>query len=411
MDVLCGLFDTLKDVGEFLGRSEEKCQELSKLMNTVVTLRQCVKLFVDRLEPPERERAYESNPVFCHLLCQMQKCQAVIDKNWARGEAAAVGGNGSAAGRIAEEGRGLASSAMAKLKSGLARGSRTFHEGLEVLGGKAGSCSGLLFLPEDELVIIRQASQELERLVPLLSLAIQVYSQYPQRGQKRALTDEDSCDLSNVPALRLCLVSDHEKARTGGPLPILTPQKMRLRSSASNSSLENGVVEEGAIFTRVVFGRQELKDVPDAITLTPKNSEKPVPLARFVSRDMFVLDIPLKQVKTPCADFLLADTLPRVCEVDDEATQQLCNDPGIHTSAATSIASITGLSHGGVHLRQAGEARWRWKAKGSKQQVSFGDTVAILLESPPGSSLPGAPRDLEGKDTTCLLGIELKAPL
>merc|ERR1719401_1881649 len=72
------------------------------------------------------------------------------------------------------------------------------------------------------------------------------------------------------------------------------------------------------------------------------------------------------------------------------------------------LASVTGVSQNGLHWRRCGDHRWRWTAKDVKTELREGDCIAVLLESPPGSSQCGPQKDLEEKDVTCLLGLELR---
>lgn len=410
MEVLCSLFDTVAGVGELLGRSEEKCQELTKLVSTVGTLSQSVRSFVEDLPPDEKEQAFRSNQVFAQLVSQMQECSSIISKHRTP-TSQAIGDN-----EPGERRKSIGDATRSALRAGWQRGSRTLHEGMEVLSGKLGSLgSGLFQLPEDELAIIRQASQELERLVPLLTLAVQVFN---QRGQKRPISQNSMqpCQMprlrSNVevPELHLQLVSEHPSARNSTQLPVLTTRALRLRTGSS-SSLDGDV----DVF-RLAFGRQELKDkVPRSITLTAKSSEAPQPLARFVSRDMFNLEVPVPQPEqVQDQDDDMGATLQLGAGDagnDDFATLVMGDGGGDQSVSLKPLAVVVGLTQSGLHLRAFGEKRWRWMAKEKKADVQEGDCIAVLLESPPGSSNPGPPRDLEEQETTCLLGIELHASM
>lgn len=321
------------------------------------------------------------------------------------------------------------------------KGTRTFNEGLEVLSGRLGSLGNLVHLPEDELATIREASRELERLVPLLALAIQVHN---QRGQKRAYshdclpsraqvpklldapssetlrTSQASFSLSakEVPELHMQLVSDHPSARSGTPLPVLNTREMRLREGSS-SSIESSPKHHISMddrdelrVCRLSFGRLEVKDkAPVSITVTSKGNMAPQPILRFVSRELFVLEVPAAPLAMPPCDSMGGATLQMGCEGDDLSFATLAfGSDDIAPSAPEPLAFAIGVSQNGLHLRKAGQQRWCWIAKDVKADLREGDCIAVLLESPPGSSQCGPPKDLEEKDVTCLLGLELKRP-
>jgi len=318
-----------------------------------------------------------------------------------------------------------------------------------VLSGKLGSLGvSLLHLPEDELNIIREASRELERLVPLLTLFIQAYN---QRGQKRAysqdclisapkvpklldmpssealVTSQASSCLSakDVPELHMQLVSDHPSARSGIPLPLLSTREMRLREGSSSSvdgspKHQISTVEVGRDDLRVCrlsFGRLEVKDkAPASITVTSKGTAAPQPILRFVSRELFVLEVPEVPPVLPPCDSMGGATLQMGCEGDEISCATLAFGSDDITAPLPAsipeepIAFVSGVSQNGLHLRKVGQQRWCWIGKDVKADLREGDCIAVLLESPPGSSQCGPPKDLEEKDVTCLLGLELQRP-
>jgi len=451
MDALFSLFDVVAGVGELLGRSEEKDQELDTLASSVESISQSVRMFAVGLPIDERDEAFCCNKVFAQLVGHLTLCKDIIERHKNRV------GQQQLPPPALDNGQAQSSTTFRFIRQSLvSQSSRTVREGLEVLSGKLGALGGFA-LPEDELEIMRKAGQELHRLVPVLMLAISVYR---PRAQKRSLECDNllpatahqdlwrrsiSSSASEVeravalpgnhavaevePSLQLQLVSDHPAARTGPPLPALNMAELRPIVAASSSSLESavqGAAPDAAQATsrQLVFGRQELKDrVPKSITLTSKGIA-PQPLSRFVSRDLFALDVPLAStlVEEP-EDSLNMSTLVFGDDGSSAGDDLLgatlawgCGDTGSALSGKAvkpppPLAEAMGLSTAGLHVRTAGETRWQWMPKERKVEVRQGDRIAILLESPPGSSNPGPPKDLELHEATCLLGIELQPPV
>ncbi|CAJ1342999.1 unnamed protein product [Effrenium voratum] len=75
------------------------------------------------------------------------------------------------------------------------------------------------------------------------------------------------------------------------------------------------------------------------------------------------------------------------------------------------MAMANGLTPQGMHIRRAGETRWRYLARNEKAEISEGDRISILLESPPGSVKPAPQHDLEAEQATCILGCDLRRPV
>jgi len=236
MDALFSLFDVVAGVGELLGRSEEKDQELDTLASSVESISQSVRMFAVGLPIDERDEAFCCNKVFAQLVGHLTLCKDIIERHKNR-----VGQQQSPPPAL-DNGQAQSSTTFRFIRQSLvSQSSRTVREGLEVLSGKLGALGGFA-LPEDELEIMRKAGQELQRLVPVLMLAISVYR---PRAQKRSLECDNllpatphqdlwrrsiSSSASEVeravalpgnhavaevePSLQLQLVSDHPAART-----------------------------------------------------------------------------------------------------------------------------------------------------------------------------------------------------
>uniref|UniRef100_A0A7R9ZVW3 Uncharacterized protein n=1 Tax=Pyrodinium bahamense TaxID=73915 RepID=A0A7R9ZVW3_9DINO len=432
MEALCGLFDAVACVGELLGRGGEKEEELETLVGTVESVSQSVRTFAADLDASERDAVFNSNQVFPQLAKHLRQCDEVISKYRRT----------SSISQQQLEDHGDSKPMLSSLKRGLLKSTRTFNEGLEVLSGKLGSFgAGLLRLPEDELAIIRQSSLELARLVPQLNLAISVFT---LRGQKRlaspawtnqlplkvsrleapapggdaaaGLSASDEAAKEAAPLLRLQLVSDHAASRTC-TLPALTTQELRPISSASSSSVDSAIGTAAEGTARLVFGRQELKDkIPKSFTLSASNGQAPQPVSRYISRDMFVLDIQRDPPKPEQQDTMDFPTLQFGAPEDFGPTLALGSDTTtgpttqIDSAVGPSLATVSGLSANGLHLRKAGQTVWRWASKEQREELRHGDRIALLLESPPGSCVPGPPRDLGAEEAQCLMGLELQRP-
>jgi len=438
MELMCSLFDAFAGVGEVLGREEEKCAELERLVNTVGTLSQSVRLFVQDLDKQDKEEAFSSNQVFAQLVTQMQECNRIIAKH----TPAPMLTQGEEQQKLTNGGRrSMGVAARDMLKASWQKGTRTFTEGIEVFSGKLGSIGNLLQLPEDELLVIRERSRELERLVPLLTLAIQVHS---QRGQKRTISQEclpnvplaqvrrlldcpssdsflasalssisSALSANDVPELHLQLFSQHPSVGSGTGMSVLSTREMRLRSGSSSSidSPKHKSID-GPALCQLSFGRLEVKNkAPPTITVTSSGSGVAQPLLRFVSRELFVLGVAPEKPPPPESCDLDGATLAFGGGDEDLDFATLGMGGGDGPPAipmSEPLASVTGVSQNGLHWRRCGDHRWRFLAKDVKTELREGDCIAVLLESPPGSSQCGPPKDLEEKDVTCLLGLELR---
>lgn len=418
METLFGLFDAVACIGEVLSRSEDKDQELQKLSCTVESVSQSVRTFSDTLPLQDRDKVFNSNQVFPQLAKVLQRCKQVILDCYQKNiqNIAIQDQNGQSDNTGASFLKGM-------LKSGLRQGTRTLQEVLEVTGSKMGSLgTSLLRLPEDELAVLRQANTDIMSLLPQLQLAMSASLAAYGHGTKRKAGDwldapqEPAIAIANsgeeAPLLVLQLVTDVPGVQPSG-LAALSTKDMRPMSAASTTSLESnegrgdggnsGCVSDSSTgagseeLVKLVFGRQELRDkVPEALSLPPRKGAAPQPLSRFVSRDFMMLEVP--QLPAPAQDSL------------DMATLALGCDTEVGAEMLSHLACACGLTVQGLHLRTAGETRWKWLRRDEKAEIRGGDRIAVLLESPPGSSITAPQRDLEAHEVKCLLGIELRRP-
>lgn len=429
METLFGLFDTVACIGEVLSRSEDKDQELQKLSSTVESVSQSVRTFSAALPLQDRDRVFNSNQVFPQLAKVLQRCKQIVLESYQKNiqNIAIQDQNGQSENTNSSFLKGM-------LKNGMRQGSRTIQEILEVASSKMGNLGpSMLRLPEDELALLRQANADIMTLLPQLQLAMSASlaangqpghgtkrkaEEWLEAPQKPAIASDAGFPLSSTnsaeeaPLLLLQLVTDVP----GVPpttMPALSTKEMRPMSAASTTSLDsnegrgdggtadggNGCVIDsaGSEHVKVVFGRHELRDkVPESLSLPAKKGAAAQPLSRFVSRDFMMLEVP--QPPAPVQDSLDMATLALGCDTEVGA------DMLIH------LARACGLTAQGMHLRTVGETKWKWLGRDEKAEIRGGDRIAVLLESPPGSSITAPQRDLEAHEATCLLGIELRRP-
>jgi len=318
------------------------------------------------------------------------------------------------------------------------------------MSGKLGALG--VALPEDELEVMRKANQDLIRWVPLVQLAIaawesrtqrkrQLEEPFPARPSQEPRTtpaarwalargesvaslattgDVPTLAETDVPAIRMQLVSDHPVARAGSEQPLSTFEIRELRalSSASCVSVDSGS-EPDPMKRTLVFGRQEVWNKLPRAMMPPKGSEPSKPMTHFVSRNLFVLAVSV--MPPPPAE--AKDTLDMAtCPMGeaDESSAMAYEGATLPWGSPTKakvprlekavLANAIGKTSAGMHVRVAGETTWRWVAKESSWPIHEGDRIAILMESPPGSSNPCASHDLEAKDAVCILGAELLPP-
>mmetsp|Transcript_95507 Transcript_95507/g.169594 ORF Transcript_95507/g.169594 Transcript_95507/m.169594 type:complete len:440 (+) Transcript_95507:56-1375(+) len=439
MDALLGIFEAVACVSDVVSRIEDKDHELAALAGTVKSISQSVQTFAESLDVQEREQAFNSNQVFPDLMKALADCKLVIAKYSAK------------AAEMVDSIKDVNGSSVAgALKNGWKNTTRTFQEGLEVLGGKFGHISGLLQLPEDELEILRKAHSELQRLLGPLQIAMQTRMMQQVQGLKRAAASElaapDACRprlalsdengrgglraepledkppaatkvaAEEAPRLLLHLVSD-EASLSSSRLSVLSTKELRPASATvwqtatSTTSLDsNGTKAEaqdaeddGSL--EVVFGRQEIRGedkVPLSLSMPQKPGGPLEPLWRFVSRDFLLFNIP--QPVAPTQDSMDMATLAfGVSESPDLLTESSSSDGR--------LATISGLSAQGIYFRKALQSRWRWLSKNETHAMHEGDRVAVVVRSTQQDiDTPLPQQDHEGEEVTCLLGIEIRRP-
>jgi len=306
MEALSGLFDAAVCLGEVLSRTEDKDTELSSLSTTVRSISASIGTWVLSLPEGERRDLYDSNPVWSKLIEQMKRCEVVLEKRCAIQD-------GSAS---TEETRGV----WGRLRSMRRSSTTALQEGFEAISGKYGSLARILRLPEDELEVIREASRQLEKLVPLLNLEMQVQSVC--RGRKRSHSDAALSPsrkfIDNTPHSRLssastqcsstcstvgrthretavteedvlvtlALVSEFRPAQVAG-LPELVSSELRTGGSVSTTSIGSN----GDNRNRRIFGRQEVRDKLPRNLMFPGMNGVSAPMNRFVSRDLFAIEV------------------------------------------------------------------------------------------------------------------------
>lgn len=462
MEVLGSLFETVACFGAFLGRSDEKSQEMGNLIVLVESISASVKAFAGDLLPEEREDAFRSNAVFPELVKQMKLCEEVINKRFEAIErAAAVQARAlPAPSRVSiashsSSGVSATSSIIAGLKQGIRSWSR---EGVEAMSGKLGSLSNCLQLPEDELAVMQSSSKAMRKLVPLLNLAISTHTSRGRRrlsvsssdyevpepkrprhalqdGQPTSVEFASFCPSEGASAIRsrtperepnffLQLVSDSPVARTC-ELPALTALDLRpARTNLSTTSLDTTATGGSEPSTNLsspsmkkLFGRQELRErVPRPFMLPVQNGAQAQlqHVSRFVSRDLFLLEEKPQPPLSPARMIVQASLEEATLVIggdpfalDDSGTLHMCGDPMLEAETHE-LVTAKSLCKTGLHCRSSGETLWRWVAQDTETALHTGDRIALLLESPPGSFTPGPARDLEAHEVTCLLGVEFR---
>lgn len=438
MEALIGLFDTVASFGAIVSRSDEKSQELNSLIIAMESISASVQAFAQDLLPEEREAAFHSNKVFEELLKQLRSCGEVINKRYDAIERAAAQARAvPAPSRVSTV--ACIDNALSVLRQGIRSCSR---EAIEALSGKlGGSLGSLLRLPEDELEVIRSSSTELQRMVPLVTLAITAHA---SRGRKRfiehasgssssmleseqkrprpALQDDAGATAASTESrgrlpekedskLLLQFISDSPVAR-GCELPTLTMSELRPggTNGVSQASLETTSSGEGGSSdpgraTKKLLGRQEMQRVPKTFEVRKQH------VSRFVSRDFLQLEeLPQAESATSkCMQTLDMPTLEFGCDagvLEDSGTLPMGGF--LAEAAPLALATARSLCKTGFHCRSSGATMWRWIAQDAEAELRAGDCIAVLLESPPGSFNPGPARDLEAHEVTCLLGVEFR---
>jgi len=423
METLCGTIEFLGVFDEWLSRSEVKDQELQRLCTLVESISQSVGAFVTDLTPEEKVSVWKSNKVWSQVSQQLQACWKVIRRQT---DLCAITG-GPQLPQLQDEECPEGAPVISALRRSWVNTTRAMtnsaKEGLELLNSKLGSVGSVFKLPEDQLGVMKEASEELKRLLPLLQLAITSWTSsskrkcseaFPnQNGSRQVFLRSDTSadparaasagsleDVKDDPMPVIMKFMSESPASTGVDLPPLTTQDLRSASSMSTASLDS---TDGAEFRRFLFGRQEVKQVPKGFTL-PRNGEAQ-PIMKFVSRDMFALEVPI--VQAAVEDSMNCATLAFGGD-DGGATLALGGPVETFTCTLKPLAAATGLATNGFHMRVSTSTRWRWFAKDSKVELNIGDVIALLLESPPDAVNPAPMRDLEASEARCILGVEFR---
>lgn len=419
METLFGLFEAATCVNEVLSRTEEKTLELESLSVNVQSVSQSICTWSQSVPEEDRNAVFNSNQVFPHLAKVLHQAKEVMARNQkpTSPESAALEDSKPANGF-----RGI-------LKEGMKQGSRTLQEGLEALSSRVGAVgSGLLRLPEDELSKVKEANETISRLLPTLTLAIQANSlRGSKRGADTPISDEPAAQRprtaiesgsSNAvsrsessstqqpgteerrPLLHLDLVSDAPFAenRDQGTLTTLDLKPGVAQSTTSLESNDTSLGDDSGN-VRLVLGRADLqKRVTLQFPAAAKRKANSV--LQFVSREFLLLEVPDTSNIAPTQGSMEMATLVWGC----------WNDSQQDADEKPPLAYVSGLKSG-YHLRKIRETRWTWIAKGDKASIEEGDTIAIVLESPPGSEAPAAPNDLNAEEARCILGCELRRPV
>jgi len=377
------------------------------------------------LSPHEREAVFRLNPVFSDLAHQLRQCEQVINKYRINNAREALEDDNN----LGNVSRPL----LSAVRRHWANGSRTLNEGLQAVSGRLGSLgTGLLCLPEDELAIIRQASAEMTRLVPLVHLAISAHLQTGARrggsgrlasevwiepdsrsrprvsltssGSDNAVAvDQGNDSLEDEPLLQLQLVSTEP-----GKLPALTTRHLRPILGGSSSSLDGAIGAPTESVQRFMCGRAQLREhVPKTLRLPYGNQFQPV--IAFVSKEHFVLDVSRSPPQAEAPDTMNMDTLNLGGGEDSGPTLALgtsTESSGVREQAPDVI--VYGFSQHGLHVRELGQKTWRWTPMKQRVELRYGDTIAMILVSPPNSTEQGPQRDLSDSEAECKLGLELK---
>jgi hypothetical protein len=432
MDALCSIFDAVACVGEVYERSEAKEQELRNLSLTVESISQSVRAFAGALPFEEKDVVFNSNKVWPELLAQLQCCDDVLRKYQHALQDTSMDEPGTRSIKL-EDGMSAPRPVVSALQRTVIHGRSLANEGMQALSARVGSFGSKLFkLPEGELAVIKQASSELTKLVPLLHMAMfagssaqkrpnddvsRMMAPPPQIGRHAAITDvtggRPRDAQEELPELCLQLISEwrsvnHEQ------LPQMTARDLRPGTASVSSTSFNSDDYSASCF---VIGRQELRDkVPKHFTMQYGNGQRQ--FTNFVSREALILEVlpPPPPLPSPSQDSQNAATLALGGGASEQAASQTLAWGGGDVAAGgaaafpRSLAVVWGVPACGLHIRAFGEARWRWFAKNVKTTVYPGDVIALLLESPRNSGTPGPSSDLEASQASCLLGLDIRVP-
>jgi len=132
------------------------------------------------------------------------------------------------------------------------------------------------------------------------------------------------------------------------------------------------------------------------------------PVIAFVSKEHFVLDVSRSPPQAEAPDTMNMDTLNLGGEEDLGPTLALGSSTDSGVREQVPDATVYGLSQHGLHVRELGQNTWRWTPMKQRVELRYGDTMAVILVSPPNSTEPGPQRDLSDSEAECKLGLELK---
>ncbi|CAE7202294.1 unnamed protein product [Symbiodinium natans] len=421
METLFGLFEAAGWVNEVLSRTEEKHQELESLSVNVQSVSQSMYTWSQSVPEEDRNAVFNSNQVFPHLAKVLNQAKEVLARNQqpTSPENAALEDAKRANGGF----RGILSEKMKQ-------GSRTLQEGLEAFSSKLGTVGGLLRLPEDELSKVKEANETISRLLPTLTLAIQANAvRGSKRGADTPLSDEppaqrpridngkDSAEavtrsesgstqqpsvaeVERRPLLNLYLVSDapFAEGRDQGMLTTLDLKPPSANQSTTSLESADTSIGDDAGHVRLTLGRADLQKRV-MLQFPPTGKTKVRSVSQFVSREFLLLEVPDTSSLAPTQGSMEMATLVWGCW--NESQQDPDEKPA--------LAFVSGIKSG-YHLRRAGETRWDWIPKDEKASIEEGDTIAMLLESPPGSEAPAKQQSLNAEEARCILGCELRRP-
>eukprot|EP00746_Dinoflagellata_sp_MGD_P075843 gnl/MRDRNA2_/MRDRNA2_30494_c0_seq1.p1 gnl/MRDRNA2_/MRDRNA2_30494_c0~~gnl/MRDRNA2_/MRDRNA2_30494_c0_seq1.p1 ORF type:complete len:454 (+),score=78.23 gnl/MRDRNA2_/MRDRNA2_30494_c0_seq1:89-1450(+) len=442
-------------VTDILGRGDEKAEEIQRLRSTVKCIYQATQSFAQHRSSEELQEVLNSNEVFKELLVHVRKCEDTLKKHT---RPAVDDGDDELNARtltgeeIAENTSSSSTSRfVAKVRQVQEFGKEFTREVGEALGSKLGVLREVLRLPEDELKSLKSLGSELERLVPLLNLAITSMNQRPSdpgftptpssnsSTRTRPLTDGSRTmsfgALSNMsepssengtspdPPTKVARGENHTDVHS---LDVDVPRwRLQLLSEKGGApELQEIVVadlrqsdEKPLTPMSRVVGRMEVHaKLPKTMTHPPTRGQEPQPLWKFISRNHLLWKLKTPPEPKPVPDSLDGPTLNMPGSQEEDIGCDTLVMTGVSESQQGGsedralVGSIQPLNPGGVHLyerREAGNV-WKWIPRGSEQHVFTGDHIALVLEC---NGVLGCQRNVNSSDATCVLGMEVRSPL
>lgn len=445
------LVDVASRLGSVLERREEKEEEVQALSTMVRSICESTQSFTTGYSQADLAELFNSNSVFQEVLDHMRRCEAVLLDFEAQNRAKHIGiadkSNGNARtpsagpfGRAADYGRELVA------------------EGLEALSGHVGQkLGGMLRLPPDALVRLRNSSSALQRLVPFLHMAISA-SALARANSARSNGDEPTLiangirlaerrqgslanqlsrsvtvpehggmtsgsrtlslgNLSEVSSgscehigaeplgkvLRTEAMRDVKGAGAAAAAAASVPRwQLRIRSDLVSLADEAHPVftidelrwEEAASPLQRTLGRKELAAYVPRTWLHPATPHNHI--LNYISRDHVTIEVhPTLEIPDP-VEALEAETLslPPGGESLGE-TLPLPTGSSSVPDDATIVGTMRPLSKltGGAHILDAAAQKWTWVRRGESSIIREGDLLALILHPKPGSSLPDCMRD------------------